>query len=287
MYSKFGRDSVCSYATEQIIFYRTTGAFTFQGVPLGVVWLSRVARDASLIAAVESAVYIYGIDWLDDSNVTFAMQNPPLMGFHYWMGAGYAYDGLFFSAAVQHIVTWVNTPGVADNVGMLFDYALVTVDQPQSSSASGSSTSLSDVPPPSHKSKSKTGAIVGAVVGVGALALLGAAHIFWRRRQSTDAMRYTVEPYQPHPNANGPFTPGNIFFPFSAVKPFGKMVHQKENGAQSGPRTFKTDVFQGRVLRKGGPKVNEKHLRAVVYIGTGQKAADHNISPSRVEARKF
>ncbi|KAJ7872176.1 hypothetical protein B0H14DRAFT_2570426 [Mycena olivaceomarginata] len=112
MYSKFGRDSVCSYATEQIIFstavarqerdrelgysglgevqercYHTTGAFTFQ----------------------ESAVYIYGIDWLDDSNVTFAMQNPPLMGFHYWMGA---YDGLFFSAAVQHIVTWRRPPSL-------------------------------------------------------------------------------------------------------------------------------------------------------------------------------
>ncbi|KAJ6536199.1 hypothetical protein B0H19DRAFT_383109 [Mycena capillaripes] len=104
--------------------YRTTGAFAFQG----------------------SAVYIYGIDWFDDSNVTFAMENPPLTGFHYWRGSGYVYDVLFFSATgldptVQHIVTWVNTPGEADNGSMLFDYALVTVDQPQSSSASGSSTS--------------------------------------------------------------------------------------------------------------------------------------------------
>jgi hypothetical protein len=78
------------------------------------------------------------------------MENPPLTGFHYRRGSGYVYDVLFFSATgldptVQHIVTWVNTPGEADNGSMLFDYAQVTVDLPQSS-ASGGSTSLSYVP---------------------------------------------------------------------------------------------------------------------------------------------
>lgn len=107
-------------------------------------------------SVVGSAVYIYGIDWFDDSNVTFAMENPPLTGFHYWRGTGYVYDVLFFSATgldptAQHIVTWVNTPGEADNGSMLFDYALVTVDQPQSSSTSGSSTLLSYVPFIAHR----------------------------------------------------------------------------------------------------------------------------------------
>ncbi|KAJ7777613.1 hypothetical protein DFH07DRAFT_766363 [Mycena maculata] len=124
--------------------YRTTGAFTFQ-------------------------VYIYGIDWQDDSNVTFSMENPPnapITGFHYHSDPGsYAYNVLFFSATgldptVSHTVNWLNTPTFLDNGSMLFDYAVVTVDSQQSSSSaigivtSGTSLSLCCFPPPPQSSPS-------------------------------------------------------------------------------------------------------------------------------------
>ncbi|KAF7365964.1 hypothetical protein MVEN_00471900 [Mycena venus] len=163
-----------------------SGSFTFQG----------------------SAVYIYGIDFPDPGNLTFGMNNPSITTFHYYGGTAYVYNSLFFSATgldptVEHTVTWLFEQSSNSSSGQagLMDYALVTVDQ--------------------QKPKTKTKAVVGAVVGVlGGLTLLGAAFMFWRHRRtnartpmlidsdgpdaypalpmSTGAMGYTIEPHQTH-----------------------------------------------------------------------------------------
>ncbi|KAJ7064811.1 hypothetical protein C8F01DRAFT_776120 [Mycena amicta] len=106
-----------------------SGSFTFQGV----------------------AVYIYGIDtprW--PANITFAMSNPPISAFHYKDTGGiYIYDSLFFSAdgldgTSQHTVTWNEENNMSDNGAVgLFDYAVVTVDQAESSSSSSAQPSSS------------------------------------------------------------------------------------------------------------------------------------------------
>ncbi|KAF8197250.1 hypothetical protein K438DRAFT_1760039 [Mycena galopus ATCC 62051] len=148
---------------------------------------------------------------------------------------------------VQHPVTWILSQSISSGVGEagLLDYALVTVDQayPSSSSPMGSSTLslpfVSFTAQPPHKFltmaydyrgssirspettgssaihatmlKSKTGAIIGIVLGVvGALVFLaiGTAFIFRCRRTITRRVgetSYAVEPYQLH--AGAPITP--------------------------------------------------------------------------------
>ncbi|KAJ7814610.1 hypothetical protein B0H14DRAFT_3476903 [Mycena olivaceomarginata] len=152
-----------------------SGSFTFQG----------------------AAAYIYGIDVADPANISFAMNNPTKESFHYYSGGGYVYNSLFFSATsldpkAQHTVTWILETSSNGGGPGLFDYAVVTVDQAtDSSSSSASSTNSvgSSLGPssstikfrvshecwiirwPSHHyrtTQSKTGPIVGAVVGVSA-----------------------------------------------------------------------------------------------------------------------
>ncbi|KAJ7650388.1 hypothetical protein FB45DRAFT_887795 [Roridomyces roridus] len=176
-----------------------TGTFSFQG----------------------SAVYIYGIDVTDPGNVSFAMSNPTMEGFHYYAGSGYTYNSLFFSAtdldaSVSHTVTFTITISSAGGGSALFDYAHVTVEQSDSTSGSSSSTSASSTlavssssstssisyvvsfllatcctlsasssVQPSTAHKSHTGALIGGVVGgVGGLALVSVLLLLifrWRR----------------------------------------------------------------------------------------------------------
>ncbi|KAF8164389.1 hypothetical protein K438DRAFT_1775542 [Mycena galopus ATCC 62051] len=84
-------------------------------------------------AARGSAIYIYGIDDPAAPNITFGMNNPPLMSFHYYGGTDYLYNSLFFAAtdldaSAPHTVTWIlKSLGDLGGAG-LFDYAVVTVN---------------------------------------------------------------------------------------------------------------------------------------------------------------
>ncbi|KAJ6535551.1 hypothetical protein B0H19DRAFT_1080023 [Mycena capillaripes] len=153
----------------------SAGSFTFQG----------------------QAVYIYGISQINSVNISFTMDGTA-SGFHYYTGsAQFVFNSLFFAATdltanFNHSVSWVlhatTTSGVTG--AGLFDYAVITVDQSQSSSPSpSSSTSPSATAPPSKpKSKSKTGAIVGGVVGgLAFIAALGLIVLVLMRRRRTTA----------------------------------------------------------------------------------------------------
>ncbi|KAJ7310968.1 hypothetical protein DFH08DRAFT_974126 [Mycena albidolilacea] len=167
-----------------------------------------------------SAISIYGIEVINPANISFTMDDPATKTFHYFdTRGGFVYNALFFEATnldpnVQHTVKWVLEASSVDGGSALFDYALVTVDQPDTTgSAPGTPTSsppgtissgVSPSPPTSSTSsptphKSKTGLIVGSVVGVvGALAIVGAILVFLRRRKSSaDGPGFLVEPYQP------------------------------------------------------------------------------------------
>ncbi|KAF7339700.1 hypothetical protein MSAN_02185400 [Mycena sanguinolenta] len=153
-----------------------------------------------------TAVYIFGIDFLNPANVSFVMSNPTVNNFHDYSGTTYVYNSLFFSATnldanVEHTVTWLMQRSSGGGVSALFYYAIVTLDiADTSSSATGgasstgstfapsasadtssssatdgaSSTRSASVPRASASSspsaapatKSKTGSIIGAVVGV-------------------------------------------------------------------------------------------------------------------------
>ncbi|KAF8142651.1 hypothetical protein K438DRAFT_1784540 [Mycena galopus ATCC 62051] len=97
-----------------------------------------------------SAVYVYGIDLPYElaGNISFSMNDPTLSvsSFHYG-GTGYEYNSLFFSATelddrVQHTVAWL-IRGSSNGGGgsAVFDYAIVTVDQADTSSAASSTSS--------------------------------------------------------------------------------------------------------------------------------------------------
>ncbi|KAJ7048159.1 hypothetical protein C8F01DRAFT_155804 [Mycena amicta] len=180
-----------------------SASFTFQGV----------------------AVYIYGIGFTrPPANITFAMSNPPISAFYYVDSSGvFVYDELFFSAdgldgTTQHTVVWNEEPNSINGGGIgLFDYAVVTVDQAESSSSSSphplssttstsadrstssslpsasatSSTSggsTSSSPPSANNSgnftrKSKAGPIAGGVVAaVAALVILAGVFYCLKRR---------------------------------------------------------------------------------------------------------
>ncbi|KAJ6491521.1 hypothetical protein DFH09DRAFT_1208147 [Mycena vulgaris] len=180
-----------------------------------------------------SAIYIYGIDLAATSgtNISFNMNDRSKTGFHYYGESASVYNSLFFSAtnldsSVAHTVTWIGQTNFVGSGAMLFDYAVITVDQEDTSSSSVSSTpapsstapsssgtgSPTGSPTPTHKSK--TGPIVGAVVGVvGGLAILVAVFLFLRRRRASvgqanidtgnypprriSATGISVNPYQP------------------------------------------------------------------------------------------
>ncbi|KAF8213353.1 hypothetical protein K438DRAFT_1088447 [Mycena galopus ATCC 62051] len=178
------------------------------GLVYNSTWHDGALRSGSFVFQ-GAAVYIYGIDVVNPANVTFAMNNPTINGFHYFSANGYVYNSLFFSATgldatVQHTVTWLMEQSSAGGGSALFDYAIVTVDTADSSSsASGSSstggasstggtstpsTTPSPSPSGAAKKKSDAGTIAGAVVGgIVLLALLGTLVFFLRRRQSTGA----------------------------------------------------------------------------------------------------
>ncbi|KAJ7485332.1 hypothetical protein FB451DRAFT_1229268 [Mycena latifolia] len=96
-----------------------SGSFTFQG----------------------SAVYIYGTDVLNPANISFSMNNPSITGFHYYAGTDYVYRSLFFAATgldstVQHTVTWILEQSSTGGIAASFDYAVFTVDEPDTSGPS-------------------------------------------------------------------------------------------------------------------------------------------------------
>ncbi|KAJ7852044.1 hypothetical protein B0H14DRAFT_3866146 [Mycena olivaceomarginata] len=236
------------------------GSFTFQG----------------------SAVYIYGIDIPHPANILFAMNNPTKESFHHYSGEDCVYNSLFFSATsldpkVPHTVTWIlETSSDGGGVG-LFDYAVVTVDQatdssscsasnpnfggsslgPSSStgSSSASATSAGSSGGPvitTEPHKSKTGPIVGAVVGVvgglailgavigivGGLAILGALILFyWRRKSATTSDNVVPEPYY-HPlpaNNTGGTGPTPGLSGIMLVKPYRAPPAASSGGAAGYP----------------------------------------------------
>jgi hypothetical protein len=97
---------------------------------------------------VGSAVYVYGIDLPFElaGNISFTMNDPSLSSFHYG-GTGYKYKSLFFSATklddrVQHTVAWLISGSSNGGGGSaVFDYAIITVDQADTSSAASSTSS--------------------------------------------------------------------------------------------------------------------------------------------------
>ncbi|KAJ7657780.1 hypothetical protein DFH06DRAFT_1197118 [Mycena polygramma] len=145
-----------------------------------------------------SAVYIYGIDMTATSgtNISFNMNNPSTAGFHYFGATGTTYNVPFFSAtkldpSVQHTVSFIGQTSLTGAGAMLFDYAVITVDEQAAASLSSSATlstsstspSPSSTATPAPTRKSKTGAIVGAVLAVVlGMALLGGIFLFLRRR---------------------------------------------------------------------------------------------------------
>ncbi|KAJ7696617.1 hypothetical protein B0H14DRAFT_3040503 [Mycena olivaceomarginata] len=141
-----------------------------------------------------SAVYIYGIDLADPGNISFTMGDDTT--FHYYTGAEqFVFRALFFEAenlgeSVSHTVSWVINKSAFNGTTGLFDYAVITV---QESTTSTATTSSRVVPTRSSASstskKSKTGAIVGALVGViGGLTVLAAIILLVRRKRPTSAI---------------------------------------------------------------------------------------------------
>ncbi|KAJ7485326.1 hypothetical protein FB451DRAFT_1229234 [Mycena latifolia] len=137
-----------------------------------------------------SAISIYGIDVINPANISFSLNDPPTKSFYYYMGTDFVYNSLFFAAAgldptVPHTVTWSLQASSSGGSAALFDYAILTVDQPDASPSSASPPATA--PPagqPAVHHKPKTGPIVGGVVG-GAilLALLGVMLFVFRRRR--------------------------------------------------------------------------------------------------------
>ncbi|KAJ6571808.1 hypothetical protein B0H19DRAFT_669509 [Mycena capillaripes] len=104
-------------------------------------------HDGSLISGSVtfqgSAIYIYGIDMTATSgtNISFSMNNPPIAGFHYFGLTGTTYNVLFFSATnldsgVEHTVSFIGQTSLTGAGAMLFDYAMITVDQQETTSSS-------------------------------------------------------------------------------------------------------------------------------------------------------
>ncbi|KAJ7844010.1 hypothetical protein B0H14DRAFT_2585434 [Mycena olivaceomarginata] len=100
--------------------------------------------------------------------------------FHYYTGAEqFVFRALFFEAenlaeSVSHTVSWVINKSALNGTTGLFDYAVITVQESTTSTAS---------------KKSKTGAIVGALVGViGGLTVLAAIILLLRRKRPTSAI---------------------------------------------------------------------------------------------------
>ncbi|KAJ7485330.1 hypothetical protein FB451DRAFT_1229259 [Mycena latifolia] len=121
-----------------------SGSFTFQG----------------------SAVYIYGTDVFNSANISFSMNNPPITGFHYYPGTDYVYRSLFFAAtgldsAVQHTVAWILEQSSAGGMAASFDYAVFTVDEPDTSGPSSTN-------PGGEISTTSINPVGGTSVGVGA-----------------------------------------------------------------------------------------------------------------------
>ncbi|KAF7341534.1 hypothetical protein MVEN_01891100 [Mycena venus] len=119
-----------------------------------------------------SAIYIYGIDLKDPANISFTMDGNVLT-FHYYNGSEqFVFNSLFFLAkdlivGVNHTVSWVLHATRANGTiqTALFDYAIVTVDQSQTSTSANRSPSSTGSPTIATKSKSHTSAIAGGVVG--------------------------------------------------------------------------------------------------------------------------
>ncbi|KAJ7491837.1 hypothetical protein B0H11DRAFT_2398007 [Mycena galericulata] len=259
-----------------------SGAFTFQG----------------------AAVYIYGIDVLvpQAGNISFAVtSNPSIAGFHYYGGSGYVYNSLFFSASnldstVQHTVTWIlETSSFGGGAG-LFDYAVVTLSQPDGTSSIPSSltntstagsqplggSSPSTPPSGSAKSpspsaatahKSNTGAIAGAVVGVvGGLAILGALFIFLRHRGSPAGQPIPSDPisqpYQTPPagffsSEASPETPTMSAVPFAPVS-MAAMSSAPVSTASMWSEPVSTAPMPSALIPTASTSSNSKHAPVVM-----------------------
>ncbi|KAJ7696878.1 hypothetical protein B0H14DRAFT_3039834 [Mycena olivaceomarginata] len=124
-----------------------------------------------------TSVYIYGIDLADPGNISFTMGDDTT--FHYYTGAEY----------VSHTVSWVINKSALNGTTGLFDYAVITVQESTTSTATTSSRAVPTRSSASSTSKNPTGAIVGALVGViGGLTVLAAIILLLRRKRPTSAI---------------------------------------------------------------------------------------------------
>ncbi|KAJ7112727.1 hypothetical protein C8R44DRAFT_882477 [Mycena epipterygia] len=170
-------DSPCDYCSAQPLTAQihdqtwhdgsngTSGSFTFQG----------------------AEVFLYGIDLANPANISFVMDD--VQSFHYYSGSEqFVFNSLFFHAGnltadANHTVSWTIHETKKNGTTALFDYAVITVEEPAAIGVSSSSTAS----PTSHASKSHAGVIAGALIGaIGGAALLAAGLLlFLRRRQKT------------------------------------------------------------------------------------------------------
>ncbi|KAJ6543284.1 hypothetical protein DFH09DRAFT_1173792 [Mycena vulgaris] len=215
-----------------------------------------------------SAVYIYGIDVKNPGNVTFTMSDPTITDFYYVNTGNRSinvYNSLFFSATdldatVQHTVSFLMVQSPLGGKAALFDYAIVTLDAPDSSvsasatsvsaiatsvsasatsvSASGTSTagnftfSTKASPSPSTSKKSKTGTIVGVVVGVVVgLAILGVFINFFLRQRASRAGPRDMNIDRSYSNADG--VPGGLME--FTVEPYQPISFQPAVRSEASP----------------------------------------------------
>ncbi|KAJ7445625.1 hypothetical protein FB451DRAFT_1292642 [Mycena latifolia] len=120
------------------------------------------------------------------------MNNPSINSSHYYTSKDYLYQSLFFAStgldsAVLHSVVWILELSSAGGGAASFDYAVVTIDD-ANTSGTGST----------HTSGAMTIGVTtsGVAAVVEGLVLLGAVFICLNRRRTSESPRPMVEPYQ-------------------------------------------------------------------------------------------
>ncbi|KAJ6502822.1 hypothetical protein C8R47DRAFT_1210872 [Mycena vitilis] len=167
----------------------SAGSFTFQG----------------------SAVYIYGIDLSNPANISFTLDGATAP-YHYYAGSEqFVFKSLFFAATnlspgnVNHTVSWILHATATNGTTGLIDYAVITTDESTVASSGTASPSSTELPSASTKSKSKTGPIVGGVVG-GLAFIVGAGVALFLLRRCNSRRGTSPEGTAPHGAARARLT---------------------------------------------------------------------------------
>ncbi|KAJ7101220.1 hypothetical protein B0H15DRAFT_406808 [Mycena belliarum] len=206
-----------------------------------------------------SAVYIYGIDLTNPANITFQLDGVA-SGWHHYDGAEqYVFRALFYAAqglaaGVNHTVSWVVHATSTGGSVVLFDYAVITTDAGNTSSASSSSSTAA-----SSKSKSKAGPIAGGIVGGLAILLLavGAAFFVGRRRRRAPAS--ATQPFVASaPRPLPTFIPAPPLTSTSATSPA-----PSSNGSGGGEKTLGAS-WNNTTLSSGAPPASVYSLFSAV-----------------------